>query len=115
MKALILNNKVVDLKEVEFEVHSSLTWVDCDNTVEIGYDYNGSTFSKPEITLSMKMENIRSNRNFLIKKTDWWASSDITMTDADKKYRQDLRDITNGLDTLDKANNVTWPTNPREG
>ena len=32
MKALILNNKVVDLKEVEFEVHSSLTWVDCDNT-----------------------------------------------------------------------------------
>lgn len=115
MKALILNNKVVDLKEVEFEVHSSLTWVDCDNTVEIGDNYDGSSFSKFTITFEMHMSAIRSNRNFLIKQTDWWASSDLTMTDADKKYRQDLRDITNGLDTVKKCEDLTWPTNPREG
>ena len=29
MKALILNNKVVDITEVEFEVHTSMTWMDC--------------------------------------------------------------------------------------
>ena len=31
MKALILDNKVVDVVEAEFEVHSSLTWIDCSN------------------------------------------------------------------------------------
>ena len=25
---------------------------------------------------------------------------------------EELRDITNGLDTVDKINNVTWPTKP---
>jgi hypothetical protein len=34
------------------------------------------------------------------------------MTDAQKKYRQDLRDLTNGLDTVEKVNAVTFPTKP---
>ena len=50
MKALILNNKVVDVKETENEVHSSMTWVDCDDTVKIGFDYDGSTFTSNEPT-----------------------------------------------------------------
>jgi hypothetical protein len=29
MKALILENKVVDTAEVEFEVSSALSWIDC--------------------------------------------------------------------------------------
>ena len=41
--------------------------------------------------------------------TDWWASSDLTMTAAQKKYRQDLRDITKTYSSLDK---VKWPTKP---
>ena len=50
MKALILDNKVVDVKETENEVHSSMTWVDCDNTVKVGFDYDGSTFTSNEPT-----------------------------------------------------------------
>ena len=50
MKALILNNKVVDVKETEFEVHSLMTWVDCDDTVKVGFDYDGSTFTSNEPT-----------------------------------------------------------------
>ena len=50
MKALILNNKVVDVKEAEFEVHSSMTWVDCDDTVKVGFSYDGSTFTSNEPT-----------------------------------------------------------------
>jgi hypothetical protein len=50
MKALILENKVVDVKEAEFEVHSSLTWVDCDDTVKVGFSYDGSTFTSNEPT-----------------------------------------------------------------
>lgn len=50
MKALILNSKVVDVKEAEFEVHESMTWVDCDNTVVIGDSYDGSTFTSNQQT-----------------------------------------------------------------
>jgi pyruvoyl-dependent arginine decarboxylase (PvlArgDC) len=50
MKALILNNRVVDVQEVEFEVHSSMTWVDCDDTVQVGFSYDGSEFTSNEPT-----------------------------------------------------------------
>ena len=50
MKALILNNKVVDVQEAEFEAHSSMTWVDCDDTVKVGFSYDGSTFTSNEPT-----------------------------------------------------------------
>ena len=53
MKALILNNKVVDVKETEYEVHESMTWVDCDNTVEIGFNYDGTNFT-PKVTAEEK-------------------------------------------------------------
>ena len=33
-------------------------------------------------------------------------SSDMTT------YRTALRNLTNGLDTVDKVNDVTWPTKP---
>jgi len=36
MKALILDNKVVDVVEQEFEVHSSLTWMDCPDECKVG-------------------------------------------------------------------------------
>ena len=49
MKALILDNAVVDVNSTTFEVHSSMTWVDCDDTVKVGnaYDPDKKTFSNP--------------------------------------------------------------------
>jgi len=44
--------------------------------------------------------------------TDWYALSDVTMSDDMKTYRQKLRDITAGLDTVAKVNKVTMPTKP---
>ena len=52
---------------------------------------------------------LRKERDNRLAKTDWWASSDLTMTDAQKKYRQDLRDITKSATSLD---DVTWPEKP---
>ena len=37
---------------------------------------------------------LRLVRNALLAETDYLALSDVTMSDAWKKYRQDLRDIT---------------------
>ena len=62
--------------------------------------------------LQLSLDNLRLKRNSLLAETDWWGASDNTMTDAQKKYRQDLRDLTAGLDTVDKVNAVVWPTKP---
>ena len=60
------------------------------------------------------LDDLRVIRNKLLAECDWTQSRDVTLTkDTDwKTYRQSLRDITNGLDTVDKINNVTWPTKP---
>ena len=39
------------------------------------------------------MDGIRAKRNQLLKDTDWQASSDRTMSDAETTYRQALRDL----------------------
>ena len=56
--------------------------------------------------------DLRSKRNRLLAQTDYYALSDVTMSDEMKKYRQDLRDLPAGKDTVDKCNNATWPTKP---
>ena len=45
MKALIFENKVVDIQATEFEVAPTMSWVDCDETVKVGFSYDGSTFT----------------------------------------------------------------------
>ena len=54
--------------------------------------------------------NLRSDRNRRLAQTDWYALQDVTMSDAMRDYRQDLRDITNGLTTVEQVEAVTWPT-----
>ena len=56
--------------------------------------------------------NLREKRNRLLAETDFYALSDVTMSDEMKKYRKDLRDLPAGKDTVDKCNNATWPTKP---
>ena len=56
------------------------------------------------------IEELRTKRNRLLAKTDWTANSDVTMSDAMKTYRQQLRDAPSGLDTVEKVNAYTIPT-----
>jgi len=63
-----------------------------------------------EIDYSVVSEEfVRNERDSLIAETDWWATSDRTMTVEQTAYRQALRDITNqeGFPT-----DITWPTKP---
>ena len=55
-----------------------------------------------------KWIEIRDIRNQILKDTDWRASSDLTLSDAWKNYRQALRDIPTQSDPF----NITWPTEP---
>ena len=63
------------------------------------------------------MRLIRNRRWQLLKESDWMANQDRTMTDAEKEYRQKLRDMPADnpnatLDSNDAVTNVTWPTKP---
>jgi len=55
---------------------------------------------------------VREKRDRLLKETDYLALSDNTLSTEMTTYRQNLRDITNGVDTVEKCNNITWPTKP---
>ena len=61
-----------------------------------------------EIT-AQKWVGVRAQRNAMLAETDWRASSDLTLTDAWKTYRQALRDVP----TQSDPDNITWPTEPQ--
>ena len=58
------------------------------------------------------MVSLRQKRDGLLKETDYYALSDVTMSDDMKSYRQQLRDITEGVNTEAKAKNKKFPTKP---
>ena len=55
---------------------------------------------------------LRVKRDRLLAQTDYLALSDNTLSAEMTTYRQALRDLTNGLTTVDEVNGVTWPTKP---
>ena len=57
-------------------------------------------------------DNLRARRNQLLAETDFYALSDVTMSDDMRTYRQELRDLPEGKDTVEKCNNATFPTKP---
>ena len=62
--------------------------------------------------VNIKLADLRIVRNNLLTDTDHYALSDVTMTSEMETYRQALRDLTDGLDTVEKIANVTFPTKP---
>ena len=62
--------------------------------------------------LGRAQDRLRARRNQLLAETDFYALSDVTMSDDMRTYRQELRDLPEGKDTVEKCNNVTWPTKP---
>ena len=97
-----------------------------------GYDYANlkwySSDTKPteseidaEVTRLNNAEPkrlLRVERDRLLATTDWRASSDLTLADAWKTYRQSLRDLpASASPSLDSygyldMTSVTWPTEP---
>ena len=56
----------------------------------------------------IKWRLIRTQRDEKLRETDWRASSDLTLSDAWKNYRQALRDVPSQSD----VDNISWPTEP---
>ena len=78
------------------------------------WQHNGITWALVDKELTNlnnaePLKLLREDRNRRIAETDWWASSDLTMSTERKTYRQALRDITKTYSSLDE---VVWPDKP---
>jgi hypothetical protein len=83
--------------------------IESDNSADWGVTWTQVETKQSELTAAEPLKALRAERDRLIAATDWWASSDLTMTSAQTAYRQALRDITDDANSLD---DVTWPTAP---
>ena len=95
--------------------YSGLEWFDSNQTKPTETEIN-SKISSLDSAEAMKL--LRVERDIRIAKTDWRASSDLTLSNAWKTYRQALRDLPasatpklNSDYELDLTS-VTWPTEP---
>ena len=51
-------------------------------------------FAKNQANTDDMLAELRTERNMLLKETDFYANTDVTMDSDMKVYRQELRDIT---------------------
>jgi len=117
MKALVLNNQVIDVNEKETPAAPACKWVDCDDKVKIGWNYDGSKFTDIHVETVPTDEEIaslvRSDRDSLLQQSDWTQMPDSALSDSKKKewaaYRKSLRDIPSQSGF---PKEVTWPERP---
>ena len=74
------------------------------------------TKAEQEVAYQLRLDNSaaernRNERDRRIAATDWWASSDLTMTAEQTAYRQALRDITTHANWPHLSED-DWPTKP---
>jgi hypothetical protein len=58
------------------------------------------------------LASLRAKRNSLLAATDYLALSDNTLSAAMSSYRQSLRDLTEGLSTVEQVNSIVFPVKP---
>ena len=83
--------------------------IESDDPADFGVTWSQVSAKMTELQNAEPMRLLREERNRRLSETDWWASSDLTMTTQQTAYRQALRDITDNATSLD---DVTWPTKP---
>jgi len=109
---LTANNAVKIIGTLSFTTPTQkLTTVDA--YVEGGKVYTvrvESTTTEEQTNLTnAKWEEVRNQRNALLSQSDWRALSDVTLSDAWRTYRQELRDIPSAQSD---PYNITYPTPP---
>ena len=70
----------------------------------------------PIVEFDMAMEDLRAKRNKDLQDSDWTQLPDNTLTSEQKnawmQFRTELRNITNGLTTVEQVNNIDYPDKP---
>ena len=96
-------------------VYSGITWLDSSQTIPTEEQVTAKIAALDALEA---MRLLRVERDAKLTACDWRASSDLTLADAWKTYRQALRDLPasaspklNSGYELDSTS-VTWPTEP---
>ena len=94
----IVNNELVDMNEAEQKA------------------YDERMLDNQNKALPRALEILRGRRNYLLQECDWTDLPNSVLTDEKKSewqiYRTNLRDITNGLTTIEEVKAVVFPTKP---
>ena len=77
-----------------------------------GTHFTGDDTAKDKRILDEEWVQIRAERDRLLAETDWMANSDVTMSAANKTYRQKLRDLPSDQSSKKTFSDITWPTKP---
>jgi len=83
--------------------------IESSNPDDFGVTWSQIETKLTELRAAQPLKDLRAERDRRIAATDWWASSDLTMSAERAAYRQALRDITDNYSSLD---DVVWPTKP---
>lgn len=62
MKALVFNNVVMQVSDVEFEVHQDWKWVECTDDIKQGYSFDGQTFRSSELIPNRTYAELRAKK-----------------------------------------------------
>jgi hypothetical protein len=110
-KAILKINPNADVTIINNDINQ-ITW------------HNGTTpISKanieaqfPIVEFDMAMEDLRAKRNKDLQDSDWTQLPDNTLTSEQRnawmQFRTELRNITNGLNTVEQVKNVDYPDKP---
>ena len=102
------------------------TIIDNEDSTVTCYDANGNIVNInqsiyeaqfPAVEFDMAMEDLRAKRNKDLQDSDWTQLSDNTLTNDQRqaymRYRTELRNITDGLTTVEQVNNIDYPDKPK--
>jgi hypothetical protein len=108
--------KTIDMSDALMSLRPNCFWTIRNNVVEWEEGNEDTVPTQEEIDAEIvvlqgqqDIKELRAERDAKLAETDWWASSDLTMTAEQTAYRQALRDIT---DTYSDLDTVVWPTKP---
>ena len=86
-----------------------------DMTAEEQAEYDARQVTPPT-AFEQSMIDLRQDRNKLLLECDWTDLPNAVLSDEKKTewqtYRTNLRDITNGLTTVEQVKTVVFPTKP---
>ena len=70
----------------------------------------------PAVEFDMAMADLRTKRNKDLQDSDWTQLPDNTLTSEQRnawmQFRTELRNITNGITTVEQVNNIDYPDKP---